>query len=90
MDAQNGAHELGVKSVSATVGGDAANNVSAREREVADDIERLVAYAFVIESQVVIDRPCLVEHEQVLKCYVLSDALAAKLLRLRLQQERSS
>src|SRR6185436_14456703 len=58
--------ELGVESVAAFVGDEVADEVAAGEREVADEIQSLVADALVFHPHFVVDRAFGTENEQVL------------------------
>ena len=67
---------------------DAARDELPEQEQVTDQVADLVADALVREAQRVLDRPCLVENEQVVVGQMRSQAGGAELLRFLLQQKR--
>jgi len=56
---------LGIQSVAAAVSSKAAHEVTAAEGKVANHIQEFVAYTFVRETELIINRTIGVENEQV-------------------------
>ena len=51
--------------MAAAIGHEMADQIAARQGQVANQIQSLVPHAFVPETQLVIDRPVAVENQQV-------------------------
>ncbi len=61
----DGAHQLGVEPVSASVGDESPDEVATDQGKVADHIDHLVPHAFIGKPQLVVDRPARAEDQQV-------------------------
>src|SRR6478752_5535469 len=75
--------------MAALVSDEVADEIAAGERQVADQIERLVPDALVLHSQLVVDRPFRTEDQQVLVGHPLAEAPLAQPLGFFSQQERA-
>ena len=58
-------HQLRVQFVAAAMGHEISDQIAAGQRQIADHVEHLVANAFVGETEFIVDRPMIVEHQQV-------------------------
>src|SRR5205085_8000542 len=64
--AENLLHEAGVKRVACTMRCDLAGNRTSDEREVANEIENLVAHEFIAEAQRAVHHSAVIENDRVL------------------------
>jgi len=64
-----------------------ADQVAARQRQVADQVQELVPHTFVRVTQLVLQRPLVGKHEQVLGTCPLAEALGPEPISLGFEHE---
>ena len=81
--------ERGVQGVAAAVRDDVADDRVADERQIADDVEDLVADELVLEAQRVVEHAGLAEHDRVVERAAEGEALLAQRLDFLQEPERA-
>ena len=71
-------HQFRVQAMAAAMGDEMSCQVVARQRQVTDQVQGLVTHAFVRKPQRIVDRPRVVEHQQIPARDPCSQSLAAQ------------
>ena len=82
--------EFGIEPMPAPMGRELADHIATGQRQIADQIEHLVADAFVGKPQLVVDRAVAVENQQVFERRPLAQSLREQPIGLGLENERAA